>query len=208
MLAVSVGFIIKLLISDDGQKRQRQLHMVTLLKPPPPPKIKEKPPEPEVKKKKEIKEKKQEEPQPEEIDDSQDDTPPGDELGLDADGSAGSDGFGLKAKKGGRALIGGNSKRLLLKKYSWYTSIIQKELRKLINDYMEKNGGIPDGDLKVIVRISLDGSGNITDYMIKTSCGNAQFESAVASILGLHSFSEPPPRGMPKTLDLRISSKA
>ena len=50
MFLVGAGLILKALITDDGQKRKRQIQMVTLLKPPPPPKIKEKLPEPEVKK--------------------------------------------------------------------------------------------------------------------------------------------------------------
>ena len=209
MFIAATGFAVKALISDDSLKRKRQIHMVTLLKPPPPPKLKEKPPEPEIKKKEEIIEPEREEPEPEKIDDmSQDDIPPGDELGLDADGTGGSDGFGLKAKRGGRALIGGLGKNALLRKYSWYTRIIQKELRKLINDHMERNGGIPAGDLRVIVQISMDGSGNIVNYSIQRPCGNSQFDNAVGKILGYHQFSEPPPNGMPKTLKLKISSKA
>ncbi|MFO7738011.1 MAG: TonB family protein [Desulfatiglandaceae bacterium] len=205
----AVVFAVKALISDDGLKRKRQIHMVTLLKPPPPPKIEERPPEPEIKKKEEIIEPEPEKPEPEETDDqSRDETPPGDELGLDADGTGGSDGFGLKAKKGGRALIGGLGESALLRKYGWYTRIMQKELRKLINDHMEKNGGIPDGDLRIIVQISLDTSGNIVNYSIQSPCGNPRFDEAVVNVLGYHRFSEPPPQGMPKTLKVKISSKA
>ena len=50
------------------------------------------------------------------------DAPPGDELGLDAEGGAGSDGFGLRAKKGGRGLIGGGDRN------RWYEGQVQRDL--------------------------------------------------------------------------------
>ena len=183
--------------------------MVTLMKPPPPPKIKEKPPEPEVEKKEEIIEPEQQEPEPEPMEDqANDEPPPGNELGLDADGAGGSDGFGLKAKKGGRSLIGGKySDSSLMRRYAWYTRIIQEELRKRINKYMEGNGGVPDGNLKAIVQISLDKEGNVLDFLIEGSSGNDHMDEALKKTLALAKISEPPPQGMPKTLKLKISSK-
>jgi TonB family protein len=203
-----VVYGIKILISDDGQKRKRQIQMVTLVKPPPPPKIEEKPPEPEVKKKEEIIEP-EPEPEPEEMNDtSQDDAPPGDELGLDADGAAGADGFGLKAKKGGRALIGGGlGNNSLLRKYAWYTRIIQEDLRKQIHDYMNQDGGIPSGNCRVMVKILLDSAGTIVDYTIVDPCGNPQMDNAVKKVLGMAKISEPPPADMPKTIKLKVSAK-
>jgi outer membrane biosynthesis protein TonB len=210
MLISVAALAVKLLVSDDGQKRKRQIHMVTLLKPPPPPKIEEKPPEPEIKKKEEIIEPEPEEPEPEEMDDmSDDDIPPGDELGLDADGAAGADGFGLKAKKGGRALIGGSSGQgALLRKYAWYTRIIKDDIRKEVRNYLDKNGGIPEGvNCKVILRISLDSEGKIISYKIYDACGHQDVDDAIATVLDSHQLSEPPPEGMPKTIKLKISSK-
>jgi TonB family protein len=200
--------IVKALISDDGQKRKRQVQMVTLMKPPPPPKIKEKPPEPEIKKE-EIVEQKEEAPEPEPVEDTaNDEPPPGDELGLDADGGAGADGFGLKAKKGGRSLIGGkNSSASLLRRYAWYTRIIQEELRKKINQHMDENGGIPDGELKAIVKIQLDDSGNIVRFTLSTSSGNSKMDAAVRDVLAMAQVSEPPPRDMPRTIKLKIAAK-
>jgi hypothetical protein len=203
-----VAFGVKVLISDDGPKRKRQVQMVTLVKPPPPPKIKEKPPEPEVKKKEEVIEP-EPEPEPEPADDqSQDDTPPGDDLGLDADGGAGTDGFGLKGKKGGRALIGGGlGKGSLLRKYAWYTRIIQEELRKQVYDHMNANGGVPKGSCQNVVNIRLDAAGNIVDYKIHDPCSDLQVNEAIKVVLQNARISEPPPADMPRTLRLKISSK-
>jgi TonB family protein len=200
---------INLLLSDDSGKRKRQVQMVTLLKPPPPPKIKEKPPEPEIKKKEEIIEQQPEEPEPDPMEDmAEDEGPMDDDLGLDADGSAGADGFGLRAKKGGRGLIGGRySKAGLLRKYAWYTAIIQEDLRKKVNKHLESNGGMPDGTLVAHIRISLDESGQVTNLSLERSSGDNRMDRAVQEALLLSSVSEPPPPGMPRVVQLKISSK-
>jgi TonB family protein len=206
VLVLCAGFFaVKMFLKDSGATKRRHTHMV-MLKPPPPPKIKEKPPEPEIKKP-EIKT--PEEQVPEEMEDqAQDETPPGEELGLDADGTSGSDGFGLKAKKGGRPLIGGDAGRsALLRKYAWYHRILQEEIRKKVRTHMEQNGGIPKGDFQALVEIELDPRGNIVDYRIPTPSGNRTMDAALKEILRLAKFSEPPPHGMPRAMKIRISSR-
>lgn len=99
-LLVSGFFLFKMLLEGDQGRKKRQVQRITLVKPPPPEKIKEKPPEPEIKKEEKIVEPEPKE-VPEETEDSaKDEPPPGDDLGLDSDGTGGSDGFGLAAKKG------------------------------------------------------------------------------------------------------------
>ena len=207
-LAAGVG-AIKLLLSDDSQNRRRQIQMVTLVKPPPPPKIKEKPPEPEVEKVEEIIQPEEQAPEPDPLDNSLDeDMPPGEELGLDADGSAGADGFGLRANKGGRSLIGGAfGEATLMRKYAWYTQIVQDELRKMVNQHMENNGGVPNGNLVALIVVTLDDRGHITKLAIDRSSGNSKMDEAVKSSIILAKISEPPPQGMPRTIELKISSK-
>lgn len=209
LMVTGAGLAIKFLLEDDAKNRKRRIRMVTVVKPPPPPKIKEKPPEPEIEKKEEIIEPEPEETPPEPMDEAQDDAPPpGEDLGLDADGTAGADGFGLRAKKGGRALIGGaSSDASMMRRYAWYTRIIQEELRKRMNRHMEENGGIPDGDLKVLVRIKLDDLGKVVDYDLARPSGNRRMDDAVLSALKLSAISEPPPRGMPRVVKLKISAK-
>lgn len=209
LLATGVGFAVKYLLEDDGPRRKRRIQMVTVVKPPPPPKIKEKPPEPEVKEKEEIIEPEPEDIQPEPVEDQVDDAPPpGEDLGIDADGSAGGDAFGLVGKKGGRALIGGGaSQASLIRRYAWYTRIIQEELRKRMNRLMEENGGIPEGNLKALVQIKLDDTGRIVDFSMAQPSGNTKMDEALSSALKLAIISEPPPKGMPRTIKLKISAK-
>lgn len=202
-----VVLAVSALIKDDGSKRRRQIQMVTLVKPPPPPKIQEKPPEPKIEEE-EMVEPEPEEAPPEELNDApQDDTPAGDDLGLDAEGTAGSDGFGLVGKKGGRSLIGGSGDRTLMQRYAWYTRIIQEEIRKKINAHMTRNGGIPKGDHKALVHIFMDSKGRIVDFKLYRSSGNDHVDRALKETLATVRISEGPPEGMPRSIRLRVSSK-
>lgn len=205
-VGTSVG-VLSILINDDGSKRRRQIQMVTLMKPPQPPKIKEKPPEPEVEKKEEIVEPEPEETPPEEMEDQSDsDVPEGKDLGLDAEGTAGSDAFGLRGKKGGRALIGGGGNSLL-KKYAWYTQIIKDEIHKMLMANLEDSGGIPKGSHNAILELELDDLGRIASYQILRSSGNKRLDATLESVLEIAKISEPPPIGMPRTLKLKLTGK-
>jgi outer membrane biosynthesis protein TonB len=196
-------FVVKLLISDDGQKQRRQIQMVTVTQPPPPPKMKEEPPPPEVKKE-EVVQEVQETPQEEMDDSASDEPPPGEDLGLDADGVAGFDAFGLKAKKGGRGLIGsgggdGN-------KYAWYTRIIKREIQEKVNEIVRKNGGVPDGSVKTLIRIELNDMGHIVDFDIIGFSGDKGVDTAVKKALELARIGERPPIGMSKKMRFRITT--
>jgi TonB family protein len=214
LLIVGAGALaVKTLTSDEGARRERAIQTVTLLKPPPPPppeKIKEKPPEPEVKKEEIIEQKQVEKPQ-EQPQEAKESPPPGDRLGVDAEGGSGSDGFGLVANKGGAALIGGGAGGggggSLMSKYGWYTAIIQNDLRRLLQEYMEKNGGIPEGSCKVSLQIKLDDQGRILSYKVADACGNNRVDEAVNKVLQSARISEPPPSDMPKSIKIRISAK-
>jgi periplasmic protein TonB len=209
------GYALTIMLSDDRPRSKSSVTTVTLLKPPPP-QIKEKMPEIEevkIQQKEEIIE-----PVPQ-IDQnsnaaSNDDTPAGDNLGLDAEGTAGSDGFGLVGKKGGRSIIagdggsgGGPMERLsLLTKYSGYAQIVESEVRKKVMKKLDENGGIPKGKLQTVAKIYLDKYGYIVSYKIVGSSGNHKMDSAVEQSLDTVKLNEPPPDGMPRTITIRISS--
>lgn len=195
---------IHFLLNDEGPKRRRQVQMVTLVKPPPPPVVKEKPPEPEVQKKEEIVEPEQ---APEETEQTPDEPPPGQDLGVDAEGSGSGDGFGLVGRKGGQALIGSGGDRTMMQRYAWYTRMIQEEIRKKINDHLSKNGGLPDGDHKALVKIVLDGSGRVVDYQLFGSSGDPRIDEALRATLASVRIEEAPPEGMPRSMRLKVSSK-
>ncbi|AJE04854.1 TonB C-terminal domain-containing protein [Geobacter pickeringii] len=216
VLAGLVGFVVKVMLSDDGPRRQEKMTSVTLVKPPPE-QPKEKPPEPEMPK--EVPKQTIETPidtpqQAAQPNQSADPGPPaGADLGVDADGGAGGDGFGLVGRKGGRAITlggggggGGPSRLSLLSKYGWYSRKVQDEIKYKVRKQLEQDG-VHKGKFEAVVRIVLDGGGTVVKYQILTPSGNDKMDSAVRTILGQIRVSEPPPEGMPKGMTFRISSQ-
>lgn len=209
MLGAGVYFV-KAVLSDDDVRKKKPIAIVTLMKPPPPPQVKEKPLEQpkEIEQKEEIVDPvQQNEPTPQAND--QDNTPAGDRLGLDAEGGAGSDAFGLIGKKGGRSLIagegGGMGKLSLLSKYAGYTHLMQAEIRKIVMKYLEEEGGIPKGKLQAVARVSVRSDGTIADCKIIGSSGNHTMDNTIRKALSQFKVSEPPPYGMPRTMDIRLT---
>ena len=198
---IMVAAVVKLIVSGNSSQRKREVKMITLVKPPPPPpKVEEKPPEPEPEKEEMI------EPEMEEVvpeENSQDEAPPpGDDLALDADGSSGSDGFGLKAKKGGRPLIGGDGGK---GGFGWYTARLTNEIQRQVNRIIQKKGGVPDEKFESLVRLVLDDEGTVVSFDILDSSGNDHVDDAIREALAMASAGDPPPIGMPRQLKVRIS---
>ena len=213
ILAGVGAYIVKTVLSGTELKKKDTTTTVTLLKPPPP-MIKEKPPEPEpikeIPKREEIiNQEVNKEQGPE--NDIKDSTPAGDNLGVDAEGTAGSDSFGLVGKRGGRSLIAGGGPGIgtgsLLTKFAGYTQIVTVELRKKVMKLLDEEGGIPKGKFQAVVRVSIDTNGKVTDYRIIGSSGNNKMDDAVNRSLRTFRISEPPPDGMPRTMDIKIISQ-
>lgn len=214
-----IGFVAKVMLSDTGAPRKNKITTVSLVKPPEPPK--EKPPEPEppkdIPKPQQMDTPTMEQPQdaPQQANNAPDDAPPaGSDLGVDAEGGAGSDGFGLVGRKGGRAITlgggggGGSMNRLsLLAKYGWYTRKVQDEVRKKVKTILDENGGFPKGKYQTVVKLTLDVKGVVVDHRIVGSSGNSRMDDAVKQSFAAVRISEPPPDGMPRTMTIKISSQ-
>ena len=208
-ILAALSFAVKKMITTDETRRIRQIQMIKVVEPPTPqPKpMEEKPPETQIKEEPTQQFVQEDTQQSNSNEQAADDTPAGDQLGLDADGSAGSDGFGLAAKKGGKALIGGTHGPVsLMKKYSWYIQIIQNEIKANVKEILDKQGVVPKGNLKTMVTIALDDEGRITAFDVVGSSGNATVDEAVKKALGRIKVSEAPPEGMPRSLKIRVTS--
>jgi TonB family protein len=209
------AYIIVNVLSGEGPRKRDSVATVTLLKPPPV-QVKEKLPEPEPVKEMQKKEE-MIDPTPGLQNESQnnenDNTPAGENLGVDADGKAGGDNFGLVGKKGGRSILagsggGGMGRLSLLNKFGWYTQIVETEIRKKVMKHLDENGGIPRGKLQAIVQISVNSTGTIVKYKIIGSSGNHKMDEAVKQSIGDIKISEPPPDGMPRTMSIRVTSQS
>jgi len=204
-------YFVKSVLSEKSPRKRNSFTVVTLLKPPPPPPV-EKPPEPKIEEiqKEEIIAPEQEAAEPE-APSAEQDAPAGDKLGVDAEGAAGSDAFGLVGKKGGRSLLagdgGGLGKLTLLTRFAEYSQIVESEIRKKVRKRLDEEGGIPKGNHQVIARVSVDGNGAVVDFKIVGSSGDHKIDEAVRDSVGKVQISSPPPDGMPRTMVIRITSK-
>ncbi len=212
VLLLAVGFLIKIFLTDSGPRKKLQISSVTLLKPP---EQKDKPPEPPPEMPKPQQTQQMETPTQQmdspQNDQPQDNTPAGQDLGVDAEGGAGGDGFGLVGRKGGRSIIGGGGGGgggfSLMAKYGWYTKKMQDEIWGKVKKALDEAGGIPKGKHKAVVWLQLDPKGTVVQFKIVNSSGNDKVDAALKKNLPSMRFSQPLPEGMPKGMTIRISSR-
>lgn len=195
------GYVVKTIVDFIDQKpakSEKKIQPITLLKPPPPPppppKV-EKPPEPEIKEK--IKEP---DPEPEPEPEAKPDEAPAKDLGLDAEGAAGSDGFGLAARKGGTGLFGGAGGN----PYAWYGGLIKNGLLELLNDHEE----LRRKGYTAIVKVWLKSDGSVDRVELSKGSNDDEIDAIITRSLGKYrGVSEPPPPGMEQPVKLKISSR-
>ena len=168
------------------------VQQVQLIRPPPPPPDLPPPPPPPPEEKVDVPEDKPD-PTP------SNEPPPGEQLGLDAEGSAGGDDFGLAARKGGRDLLasGGNA-------YTWYAGLLKQEILGQLSS--EKRAR--SGDYSVVVRVWVRNDGTIDRVRIAQSSGNHERDQAIEAALSrIARLSQAPPADMPEPISLRIVSR-
>ena len=198
---VAVVVLLMRFLSAPAGKRMG-VQQIALIKqpPPPPPKPPEKPPEP-PKVKEEVKiDQPKEEPKPAEPK-AADEKPASDKpLAVDADGSAGSDGFGLAANRGGRDLLGtgggGGG--------AYYSGLLQREFF----DALIRNRKLLKDEFRVVVKVWIGDDGRVQKADIVTSSGNAQFDEQIQStLLEMNPLKDVPPKSM-RPMQLRLSNRS
>ena len=183
---------------------KKQVQQISVVRPPPPPPPP--PPKPEIKPPEVKEEVKTEEPEPEpepEPEAAPDAEPPGDQLGVDSDGSAGGDGFGLVGKKGGAGLIGGGGGggNAII----WYGQHVARELTSELSSALKDRPRQSKYSAVVLVWISPDG--NISKVELAHSSGTPEIDEALrAAISRIQGRFKPPPERMPQPLKVRIRS--
>ncbi|MBS3964643.1 MAG: energy transducer TonB [Methylomonas sp.] len=195
-----LGYLVKVIIGFIDQKPSRpekKIQPITLMKPPPPPpppKV-EKPPEPEIKQKLEEPEP-QDEPEPEP---QPDEAPPRD-LGLDAEGAAGSDGFGLAARKGGTGLFGGGTGN----PYAWYGGLVKNGIVGALNEHEQ----LRRKAYTAVVKVWLKSDGSVDRVELAKGSNDAEIDNIINRALGkFRGVNEAPPPGMGQPIKLKITSR-
>ena len=196
VLIALLTVFVRSMKSDDKPNKRPVIQQISLLKPPPPPKPEEKPPEPEVKKE----EVKIDQPRPDDAPKQADNEPPaGKDLGVDADGSAGGDGFGLVGRKGGRDLLSGAGG-----KFAGFTSLLRQQIQELL----AKDKRLRSADYKAVVKLWLARDGRVERYELAGTTGSPDTDKAInLALANLPSIKEQPPEDMPQPVKLRITSR-
>ncbi len=205
-VAIGVGLVLVVMLvvyvfRDAFQKpvsTKKQVQQITVLQPPPPPPPpppEQKPPEPEIKEEK-IEQPEEPEPEPEQAEEP----PPGDNLGVDGEGGAGSDSFGLVGKKGGHGLIGGGGNAIV-----YYGQQIQRQLADALQRSL--NDKVKSQKFSAIASVWIAADGRVTRAELAGSSGQADVDDALKSALaGMRLTLKAPPENMPQPLKIRIRS--
>lgn len=128
-------------------------------------------------------------------------------LGFNEGGEAGSDVFGLAARRGGHELLltaprGGGGDRNA--RFFRYADTLQSSLQTQLNEVQDLRRSCYS--LEVTVRVSAEGG--IEDVKIHRTTGDPALDARIRGVLsGLHASDNPPPPDMPWPVGLRIVSR-
>ena len=199
-----LGVVLHGWLSAPAKSPKPKIQQIAVLRqqpPPPPPKPEEKPPEPELKKE----EVKLPDPEPE-PQDAKNEPPPAQDLGVDAQGAAGSDGFGLQGRPGGRDITeigavgngrgGGNL-------FGFFTSLIQSH----VQEELSRRDRLRSADYRATVSVWFAQDGRISRAEIVNGTGNPEIDTEIRSALVAASALQPPPPGLPQPVKLRVTSR-
>ncbi len=196
ILLGAIGLIVYFIstMEDKPKKKERAIQAVTLTPPPPPPKVEPPPPqEPEQKIEEQV------EPEPEKLPDVPDEAPARD-LGLDAEGTAGSDNFGLAARKGGNGLFGGGGGN----PFAWYGNLIKNDIMGILaeKDDLRRKG------YTAILKLWVETDGTIKKIELARGSNDAAIDDLlIKTISKYQKINESPPPGMEQPIKLKITSK-
>lgn len=189
-----LGFLwfVRTMMAEKVGKPDRKIQTVQVIRPPPPPPPPpDQPPPPPPEKTEEPLPKDRPEPVPD------DQPPPAAPLGIDAQGTAGDDAFGLAARQGGSDLIGGNGNAM----FAWYTNKIKDAIvEKLSSDaYLGKK------KFSLSVRVWIEADGRVKQVKLATTTGDRDLDQRIETELSsLKPLGDSPPLEMPQPVMMKI----
>ncbi len=121
-------------------------------------------------------------------------------MGLDAQGSAGSDAFGLAGRPGGGDLIGGNGTA----PFAWYTNRISDAIK----DKLAAAPCTKSAKGSLTVHVTMEADGRVKQIKLATTTGNSKVDECIDSALtSVTSIGDPVPPGMPAQVNLKIVAR-
>jgi protein TonB len=196
VVAILVGFFLfirSFLTGASSAPKQKLVQEVHLIRPPPPPPPEEKPPPPPP-------EEKVTTPQPDQHPDPtpSNEPPPSQNLGLDAEGGAGGDAFGLVGNKGGRDLLGSGGSAV-----AWYSGI----LKSAVLEQLSADKELRSGNYKLVIRFWLRSDGSVDHVAIVQGSGDHDRDRLIeAQLSRMARLPNAPPPGFPTPATLTVVS--
>lgn len=194
---IAIFFIVKAIMGfiDQKPKNEKKIQPITLLKPPPPPpppKVETPPPPPEEQQKIE-----EPEPEPEPLPDTPPDEAPARDLGLDAEGTAGSDAFGLAAHKGGTGLFGGGDP------FVHYGNQVKSEIMSILSSHDE----LRRKSYSAIIKVWLKSDGTLDHIEFAKSSSDPELDDTIQRVLDKFKSPGDLPPGIQQPIKIKISSR-
>ncbi len=190
LFAVGVWLLLDKVLKNGAATSKKVVQQISLIQPPPPPpppKVEEKPPDPV---KDEVK---VNEPPPVKNDQA---PPPGKDLGVDAEGGAGGDDFGLLGRKGGRDLLSSD-------RFGWYGS----QVKAGIYDVLMGDDRTRKARYSVVVKVWMTAGGKVQRVELEGTSGNPEIDARITHALtGVH-VADAPPEDLPQPIRLRIAAR-
>ncbi|MCU0840779.1 MAG: TonB C-terminal domain-containing protein [Thiobacillaceae bacterium] len=203
LFSVAAVLMVKNFIASAEKPEKPRVQRISLVKPPPPRDL-PKPPEPEKIEQEQPKEEISLADAPPTPDAPQDEgPPPGEQLGLDAEGGAGGDAFGLAARKGGRDITtlgsGGGDRQ------GWYGRAIARHFE----DGLRRARQLQGTSYQVVVNVWFDPGGQVRRVTLARGSGDSRTDQLVQEeILGLPPLRESLPEDLPQPVRIRVASRA
>jgi protein TonB len=192
-LGVCSILLVRSVLNSEAPPPKKLVQEIKIIRPPPPEELPP-PPPPPPEEKVDVND-----PPPEPDPVASNDPPPGD-LGLDADGSAGGDSFGLVGRKGGRDLLGTNGSA-----YSWYANLLKGAILEKLQNLKAARSGAYSVSVKAWTRPD----GTIERIRLAQSTGDRDRDQAIeAELATIGRLSQAPPEGLPQPMSLRLVSRS
>jgi periplasmic protein TonB len=190
----AAAYFIKQFIDSAPPPPKQVVQQVRLIRPPPPPpEVEPPPPPPEIEEEEVL-------PEPEPTPEAPSDEPPPSQLlGLDAEGVAGADGFGLTANKGGRGLLASGGDR-----YAWYAGVLKEDLLAFLSDQRD----LRSRAYSINVSLWLASDGAVERVALAGSTGDRDLDRTLEGLLAaMERVAEAPPGDLPQPVQIRIVSR-
>lgn len=204
LFTAGVVMMVQAFIEKGDKPERPRVQQISLVKPPPP-KEPPKPPEPEKIEETKQEEVKLEEAQPTPEEQAADDgPPPGEQLGLDAEGGAGGDAFGLAARKGGRDITtlgtgGGGGDR-----QAWYARLIARHFE----DGLRRAKGLNGSSYNVQLNVWFDEAGRVRQVRLARGSGDGEVDRLIQEeVHNLPPLREVLPDDLPQPVRIRVASR-